>query len=227
VVEKLKPMPGWLRRYAELADRGLSFDEIAEQLMVKLETIRKRYDPAYRNYISLAKEMVLELYNQGMDLEEAVARIKEELGLTKGMVDTALRLALEELGVREPKYERGLGEISKLRREGEEASRRVLEVAREAGLDGVREDYVDRDLIKRVRVYGGTIKALDDEINRIRLMIGARGWHIITATQPSYDVDAIISSISLIEAKIRELKRMFTEIEELVLRGCVKGSKRA
>jgi hypothetical protein len=30
VVERLKPMPGWLRRYAELADRGLSFDEIAE-----------------------------------------------------------------------------------------------------------------------------------------------------------------------------------------------------
>jgi DNA-binding Lrp family transcriptional regulator len=225
VVEKLKPMPGWLRRYAELADRGLSFDEIAEQLMVKLETIRKRYDPAYRNYISLAKEMVLELYNQGMDLEEAVARIKEELGLTKGMVDTALRLALEELGVREPKYERGLGEISKLRREGEEASRRVLEAAREAGVGGVEGD-VDRDLIRRVRVYGGTIKALDDEINRIRLMIGARGWHIITATQPSYDVDAIISSISLIEAKIRELKRMFTEIEELVLRRCVKSSKR-
>jgi DNA-binding Lrp family transcriptional regulator len=225
VVEKLKPMPGWLRRYAELADRGLSFDEIAEQLMVKLETIRKRYDPAYRNYISLAKEMVLELYNQGMDLEEAVARIKEELGLTKGMVDTALRLALEELGVREPKYERGLGEISKLRREGEEASRRVLEATREAGVGGVEGD-VDRDLIRRVRVYGGTIKALDDEINRIRLMIGARGWHIITATQPSYDVDAIISSISLIEAKIRELKRMFTEIEELVLRRCVKSSKR-
>jgi hypothetical protein len=29
------------------------------------------------------------------------------------------------------------------------------------------------------------------------------------------------------EAKIRELKRMFTEIEELVLRRCVKSSKRA
>ncbi len=226
MVEKLKPMPGWLRRYAELADRGLDLNEIAEQLMIKPETIRKRYDPAYRNYISLAKERILELYNQGMDLEEAAARVSGELGLTKGMADTAVRLALEELGVREPRYG-GLGEISKLRREGEEASRRVLEAAREAGVGGVEGDYVDRDLIKRVRVYGGTIKALDDEINRIRLMIGARSWHSVTATQPSYDVNTIISSISLIEALITELKKGFIEIQELVLRRCLKGSKRA
>jgi hypothetical protein len=223
VVEKLKPMPGWLRRYAELADRGLNFDEIAEQLMVKPETIRKRYDPAYRNYISLAKERVLEFYNQGMDLEEAAARVKEELGLTDAMIVKALDLAQEDVGLKSSEVE----ELKELRREGEEASRRVLEAAREAGLGGVREDYDDRDLIKRVRVYGGTIKALDDEINRIRLMIGARSWHNVTTTRASYDVDAIISSISLIEAKIRELKRMFTEIEELVLRRCLKGSKRA
>jgi hypothetical protein len=223
VVEKLKPMPGWLRRYAELADRRLNFDEIAEQLMVKPETIRKRYDPAYRNYISLAKERVLEFYNQGMDLEEAAARVKEELGLTDAMIVKALDLAQEDVGLKSSEVE----ELKELRREGEEASRRVLEAAREAGLGGVREDYVDRDLIKRVRVYGGTIKALDDEINRIRLMIGARSWHNVTTTRASYDVDAIISSISLIEAKIRELKRMFTEIEELVLRRCLKGSKRA
>jgi hypothetical protein len=223
VVEKLKPMPGWLRRYAELADRGLNFDEIAEQLMVKPETIRKRYDPAYRNYISLAKERLLEFYNQGMDLGEAAARVKEELNLTDAMIVKALDLAQEDVGLKSSEVE----ELKELRREGEEASRRVLEAAREAGLDGVREDYVDRDLIKRVRVYGGTIKALDDEINRIRLMIRARSWHNVTTTRASYDVDAIISSISLIEAKIRELKRMFTEIEELVLRRCLKGSKRA
>jgi hypothetical protein len=226
VVEKLKPMPGWLRRYAELADRGLDLDEIAEQLMIKPETIRKRYDPAYRNYISLAKERVLELYNQGMDLEEAAARVKEELNLTDAMIVKALDLAWEDVGLKSSEV-RESGGISKLRREGEEASRRVLEAAKEAGVGGVEGDYVDRDLIKRIRVYGGTIKALDDEINRIRLMIGARSWHSITATQPSYDVDALISSISLIEAKIRELKRMFSEIEELVLRRCVKGSKRA
>jgi hypothetical protein len=225
VVEKLKPMPGWLRRYAELADRGLSFDEIAVQLNVKTETIRKRYDPAYRNYISLAKERLLELYKQGMDLEEAVARVSGELGLTKGMADTALRLALEELGAREPRY----GGLEELRREGEEASRRVLEVAREAGVGGVEGDYVDRDLIKRVRVYGGTIKALDDEINRIRLMIGTRSWHNVTATQQTLDVNAIITSIitsiSLMEAELEELKKGFSEIEEFVLK-CVKGSKR-
>jgi hypothetical protein len=90
---------------------------------VKNETIRKRYDLAYRNYISLAKERVLELYNKGMDLEEAAAKVRDVLGLTKGMADTALRLALEELRVREPRYG-GSGEIS---RKGEEASRRVLE----------------------------------------------------------------------------------------------------
>jgi hypothetical protein len=72
--------------------------------MVKLETTRERYDPAYRNYINLAKERVLELYNRGMDLEEAIAKVRNELGLTKGMADTALRLALEELRVREPRY---------------------------------------------------------------------------------------------------------------------------
>jgi hypothetical protein len=223
VVEKLKPMPGWLRRYAELADRGLDLDEIAEQLMVKPETIRKRYDPAYRNYISLAKERLLELYNQGMDLGEAAARVKEELNLTDAMIVKALDLAWEDVGLKSSEV-RGLEE---LRREGEEASRRVLEAAREAGVGSVEGDYVDRDLIRRVRFYGGTIKAVDDEINRIRLMIGARGWHSITATQQSLDVDALISSISRMEAKIRELKRMFSEIEELVLRRCVKGSKRA
>jgi hypothetical protein len=101
-----------------------------------------------------------------------------------------------------------------------------LEVAREAGVGGVEGDYVDWDLTRRVRVYGGTIKALDDKINRIRLMIGARSWHSVTASQQSLDVNALISSISLIEAKIIELKRGFTEIEELVLRRRVKGSKR-
>jgi hypothetical protein len=221
VVEKLKPMPGWLRRYAELADRGLDLDEIAEQLMIKPETIRKRYDPAYRNYISLAKERVLELYNQGMDLGEAAVKVRDELGLTDGMIARALELAQGEIEGRVVRV------LRELRREGEEASRRVLEAAREAGVGGVEGDYVDWDLIRRVRFYGGTIKAVDDEINRIRLMIGARGWHSITATQPSLDVDAVISSISRVEAKIRELKRMFTEIEEFVLRRCVKSSKRA
>jgi hypothetical protein len=221
VVEKLKPMPGWLRRYAELADRGLDLNEIAEQLMIKPETIRKRYDPEYRNYISLAKERVLELYNQGMDLGEAAVKVRDELGLTDGMIARALELAQGEIEGRVVRV------LRELRREGEEASRRVLEAAREAGVGGVEGDYVDWDLIRRVRVYGGTIKALDDEINRIRLMIGARGWHSITASQQTLDVNALISSISLIEAKIRELKRMFTEIEEFVLRRCVKSSKRA
>jgi DNA-binding Lrp family transcriptional regulator len=212
VIEKLKPMPGWLRRYAELADRGLSFDEIAEQLMIKPETIRKRYDPAYRNYISLAKERVLELYNQGMDLGEAAVKVRDELGLTDGMIARALELAQEEIEGRVVRV------LRELRREGEEASRRVLEAAREAGVGGVEGDYVDWDLIRRVRFYGGTIKALDDEINRIRLMIGARGWHSITASQQTLDVNAMISSISLIEAKIRELEKGFTEIEEFVLK---------
>jgi DNA-binding Lrp family transcriptional regulator len=221
VIEKLKPMPGWLRRYAELADRGLSFDEIAEQLMIKPETIRKRYDPAYRNYISLAKERVLELYNQGMDLGEAAVKVRDELGLTDGMIARALELAQGEIEGRVVRV------LRELRREGEEASRRVLEAAREAGVGGVEGDYVDWDLIRRVRFYGGTIKALDDEINRIRLMIGARGWHSITASQQTLDVNAMISSISLIEAKIRELEKGFTEIEEFVLRRCVKSSKRA
>jgi len=71
----------------------------------------------------------LELYNRGVDLGEAAAKVSGELGLTKGMADIALRLVLEELGAREPRYG-GLGEISKLRREGEEASRRVLESSR-------------------------------------------------------------------------------------------------
>jgi DNA-directed RNA polymerase specialized sigma24 family protein len=121
VVERLKPMPGWLRRYAELADRGLDLDEIAEQLMIKPETIRKRYDPAYRNYISLAKERVLEFYNQGMDLGEAAVKVRDELGLTDGMIAKALELAQGEIEGRVVRV------LRELRREGEEASRRVLE----------------------------------------------------------------------------------------------------
>jgi hypothetical protein len=218
-------MPGWLRRYAELADRGLDLNEIAEQLMVKPETIRKRYDPAYRNYISLAKEMMLELYNQGMDLGEAATRVKEELNLTDAMIVKALDLAREDVGLKSGEV-RESGEISKLRREGEEASRRVLEVAREAGVGGVEGD-VDWGLIRRVRVYGGTIKAVDDEINRIRLIIGARGWHSVTASQQTLDINALITSITRLEAGLEELKKGFSEIEEFVLRGCVKGSKRA
>jgi hypothetical protein len=91
----------------------------------------------------------------------------------------------------------------------------------------LKGDYIDWDLIRRLRVYGGTIKALDNELNRIKITIGARSWHSVTASQQPPNVDAVISSISLIEAKIRELKRMFTEIEELVLRRCMKSSKRA
>jgi len=56
-------------------------------------------------------------------------------------------------------------------------------------------------------------------------MIGARGWHSITAPQQTLDVNAIITSISLMEAELEELKKGFSEIEEFVLK-CVKGSKR-
>jgi hypothetical protein len=133
VVEKLKPMPDWLRRYAELADRGLDLNEIAEQLMIKPETIRKRYDPAYRNYISLAKERVLELYNQGMDLGEVAVKVSGELGLTDGMIAKALELAQGEIEGREARV------LRELKREGEEASRRVLEHSVPPGPDEMLE----------------------------------------------------------------------------------------
>jgi hypothetical protein len=69
---------------------------------------------------------VLKLYNQGMDLEEAATRVKKELSLTYAMIVKALDLAWEDVGLKFSEV-RESGEISKLRREGEEASRRVLE----------------------------------------------------------------------------------------------------
>jgi CRISPR/Cas system CSM-associated protein Csm2 small subunit len=205
VVEKLKPMPGWLKRYAELADRGLDLNEIAEQLNVKTETIRKRYDPAYRNYISLAKERVLELYNQGVDLGEAAARVKEELNLTDAMIVKALDLAREDVGLKSSEV-RGLEE---LRREGEEASRRVLEAAREAGV-GVTETEVDKDLIDRLRMYGATIKALDDEVNRIKITIGGSRGNLATAPVAT----EVAAKIQELEAKLAEAKKGLAEIQK-------------
>jgi uncharacterized protein YoaH (UPF0181 family) len=40
--------------------------------------------------LGLAKERVLEFYNQGMDLGEAVAKVSGELSLTDGMIAKAL-----------------------------------------------------------------------------------------------------------------------------------------
>jgi uncharacterized protein YceH (UPF0502 family) len=208
VVERFKPMPGWLRRYAELADRGLDLNEIAEQLNVKTETIRKRYDPAYRNYISLAKERLLELYNQGMDLGEAAARVREELNLTDAMIVKALDLAREDVGLKSSEV-RESGRISKLRREGEEASRRVLEAAREAGV-GVTETEVDKDLIDRVRSYGATIKALDDELSRIKITIGGSRGNLATAPVAT----EVAARIQELEAKLAEVKKGLAEIQK-------------
>ena len=69
---------------------------------------------------------MLKLYNQGMDLEEAATRVKKEPSLTDAMIVKVHDLAREDAGLKSSEV-RGSGEISKLRREGEEASRKVLE----------------------------------------------------------------------------------------------------
>jgi hypothetical protein len=63
---------------------------------------------------------VLKLYNQGMDLEEVATRVEKELSLTYAMIVKALDLAWEDVGLKFSEV-RESGEISKLRREGEEA----------------------------------------------------------------------------------------------------------
>jgi hypothetical protein len=89
-------------------------------------------------------------------------------------------------------------------------SRRALEAAMEA--------YADEDLVRRVKACDDAIKTLEDEVNKIRLLtVGAR--------QP-LDVSVLTSLISLIEARVGELKRMFIEVEDLILSRCVKRSRR-
>jgi hypothetical protein len=200
--EQVKSMPEWLKRYAELADAGLDDEEIAEKLGISMNSIKNRYSPAYRKYISAAKERVLELYKQGMDLEEAAARVKDELNLTDGMIAKALELARSE----ESKKPSELEELEELKHEGEEAAARVLQVAREAGV-GVGE--ADKDVIDRIRKYGATIKALEDELNRIRITIG--GLKSNPATAPVATEAA--AKVKEIEAKLAEAKKGLAEVE--------------
>jgi hypothetical protein len=205
-LEQVKPMPEWLKRYAELVDAGLGDEEIAEKLGISVNSIKNRYLPAYRKYISTAKERLLELLKQGVDLEEAAARVREELGLTEGMVAKAVELARSEIESSESKLP---SELEELRREGEEAAARVLQVAREAGV-GVSEAQVDKDVIDRVRKYGATIKALEDELNRIRITIG--GLKSNPATAPvAAEAEAKVREI---EAKLAEAKKGLAEVEK-------------
>jgi hypothetical protein len=89
-------------------------------------------------------------------------------------------------------------------------SRRALETAMEA--------YAGEDLVRRVKACDNAIKTLEDEVNKIRLlMVGAR--------QPP-DMSVLTSLISLIEVRVGELRRMFTKVEDLILSRCVKRSRR-
>jgi isopenicillin N synthase-like dioxygenase len=99
--------------------------------------------------------------------------------------------------------------LEELRREGEEASRRVLEAAREAGV-GVTETEVDKDLIDRLRMYGATIKALDDELSRIKITIG--GLRSNPATAPV--ATEVAAKIQELEAKLAEAKKGLAEIQK-------------
>jgi DNA repair exonuclease SbcCD ATPase subunit len=197
-------MPDWLKRYAELADAGLGDEEIAGKLGISMISIKNRYSPAYRKYISVAKERVLELYNQGVDLEEAAARVREELGLTDVMIAKALELARSEIeSLKQP------SELEELKHEGEEAAARVLQVAREAGV-GVADAEADKDMVDRLRKYGATIKAIEDELNRIKITIG--GLKSNPATAPVAAEAA--AKVKEIEAKLAEAKKGLAEVQK-------------
>jgi DNA repair exonuclease SbcCD ATPase subunit len=205
-LEQVKPMPEWLKRYAELADAGLGDEEIAEKLGISMNSIKNRYLPAYRKYISAAKERVLELYKQGVDLGEAASRVREEFGLTDGMIAKAVELARSNIESNESKQS---SELEELRREGEEAAAKVLQVAREAGV-GVTEAEADKDMIDRLRKYGATIKAIEDELNRIKITIG--GLRSNPATAPIATEAA--AKVREIEAKLAEAKKGLAEVQK-------------
>jgi hypothetical protein len=204
--ERLKPMPDWLKRYAELADKGLSVEDIAQQLNISVDTLRKRYATTYNRYIRIASEMIRDYLGQGLSFEEAVAKVKEELGLTDVMIAKALELARNEIESSESKQP---SDIEELRREGEEAATRVLQVAREAGV-GVADAEADKDMVDRLRKYGATIKAIEDELNRIKITIG--GLKSNPATAPVAAEAA--AKVKEIEAKLAEAKKGLAEVQK-------------
>jgi hypothetical protein len=89
-------------------------------------------------------------------------------------------------------------------------SRRILETAMEA--------YAGEDLVMRVKACDDAIKALEDVVGRIR--------SLMTGAQQSSGAGVLTSLILLIEARVGELRRMFAEVENLVLSRCVERSRR-
>jgi len=203
--ERLKPVPDWLRRYAELLEKGLSVEEISQQLNVSVDTLKKRYATTYNRYVKVASEMIRDYLDQGLGLEEAATKVKDELGLTDGMVAKALELARSEVESNELKQP---SELEELKREGEEAATRVLQVAREAGI-GVTEAEADKDVIDKIRKYGATIKALEDELNRIKVILG--GLRSNPATAPI--APTVEAKVKEIEARLAEAKKGLAEVQ--------------
>jgi len=132
-------MPDYLRRYAELAEQGLSDEEVAERLGVSKTTIKQRYKYEYRKYIQEAARMLAE----GASEDE----VREKLGVTDAMLREAIQLAYQ---------------IMKERSGGEEARESVERALKEAMGEeaGGEKAGVEEDVVSKVERMINTIERI-------------------------------------------------------------------
>ncbi len=160
--ESLKPMGGYLKKFAELYEQGKSVEEIAQELGISPQSIRRRYLYEYDKYVEYASEKISELLDGGVSPEEAARKVKEELGITDRMVEEALKKALEQA-----EQKQGGAKIDELRKEGTAAAERIKQKLQES--TGAEEgENVKKDLVDEFDRMINTIDAIARRLNVLR-----------------------------------------------------------
>ena len=160
--ESLKPMGGYLKKFAELYEQGKSVEEIAQELGISPQSIRRRYLYEYDKYVEYASEKISELLDGGVSPEEAARKVKEELGITDRMVEEALKKVLEQA-----EQKQGGAKIDELRKEGTAAAERIKQKLQES--TGAEEgENVKKDLVDEFDRMINTIDAIARRLNVLR-----------------------------------------------------------